>query len=84
MERLRLEIPRPSPAGTLSARLLGRDGQPLGLAVAVSESSDPAKPHMVVAELALAPLAQGEYVIEVTAEQDGKKESATYGFRLVP
>jgi hypothetical protein len=83
-ERLRLEIPRPLPTGTISARLLGRDGQPLGLAVALTERSDPDKPPMVVADLTLAPLAQGEYVIEVTAEQDGKKESATYGFRLVP
>ena len=83
-ERLRLEIPRPSSGGTLSARLLGRDGQPLGLAITLADSTDPDKPQMIVADLALAPLAQGEYVIEVTAEQDGKKESATYGFRLVP
>jgi hypothetical protein len=83
-ERLRLEIPRPSSSGTLSARLLGRDGQPLGLTVTLTEHNDPDKPRMVVADLALAPLAQGEYVIEVTAEDNGKKESATYGFRLVP
>jgi hypothetical protein len=34
----------------------------------------------MVAEVALAPLAQGEYVLEVQAG----KESATYGFRIVP
>jgi hypothetical protein len=83
-ERLRLEIPRPSATGKLSARLLGRDGQPLNLAIPLTERADPDKPRMIVADLMLAPLAQGEYVIEVTAEQDGKKESATYGFRLVP
>jgi hypothetical protein len=83
-ERLRLEIPRPSAAGTLSARLLGRDGSPLSLTIPLTEKSEPNQPRMVIADLALAPLAQGEYVIEVTAEQDGKKEIASYGFRLVP
>ena len=79
-ERIRLEIPRPSAEGTLSARLLGRDGQPLNIGITLTEPTDPAKPRMVIADLTLAPLAQGEYVIEVTAEQGGKKESATYGF----
>ena len=60
-ERLRLEIPRPSAAGTLSARLLGRDGQPLNLTITLTDSTDPNKPNMIVANLALAPLAQGEY-----------------------
>jgi VWFA-related protein len=84
-ERLRVEIPRVSAAGSLSARLLGRDGQPLPLVVALTDrAAQDQQPAMIVADLALAPLAQGEYILEVTLEQDGKKESATYGFRIVP
>jgi hypothetical protein len=39
---------------------------------------------MIVAEVVLAPLAQGDYVLEVTVEDGGRKESASYAFRLVP
>ena len=36
-ERLRVEVPRFATEGTVSARLLGRDGQPLAMAVTLSE-----------------------------------------------
>ncbi len=81
-ERLRLEIPRGSPDGTLAARLLGRDGQVIPVPVTVGNNAT--APGMIVADLTLAPLAQGEYVVEITLEQGDKKESATYGFRIVP
>lgn len=84
-ERLRLEVPRFTAEGTVTARLIGRDGQPLPLPLATTERTDPEQQlRMVVADLALAPLAQGEYVIEVTLDRDGTKESATYAFRIVP
>ena len=84
-ERLRLEVPRVADGGTVSARLLGRDGQPLALAVTSSERADPAqKLTFVVVDMTLAPLAQGEYVVELTLEKDGKKEGVAYGFRVVP
>ena len=82
-ERLRLEVPRLSTEGTVTARLLGRDGQPLPLTVALSERATD-QVRMIVADLTLAPLAQGEYVLEVTLANGEKKESATYGFRIVP
>ena len=66
-----------------AARLLGRDGAVLPLSVAVSERSDQ-QARLIVADLTLAPLAQGEYVLEVALESGGKKDSATYGFRIVP
>jgi VWFA-related protein len=82
-ERVRLEIPRLTSEGIVSARLLSRDGQPLPLTVTVGERLD-GQARLIVADLALAPLAQGEYVIEVTLDHMGKQESATYGFRLIP
>jgi VWFA-related protein len=84
-ERLRFEVPRTPDEGVASARLLGRDGQPLNVGVALSERSDDVlKQRFAVADLTLAPLAQGEYVIELTITQGERKDSATYGFRIIP
>lgn len=81
-ERLRLEVPILA-AGPVNAtgRVLTREGQPLGIRVAVSERADEASgQRYIVADATLAPLAQGDFVLEVSAGS----ESATYGFRLVP
>jgi VWFA-related protein len=84
-ERVRLEIPRIADGGIASARLLGRDGQPLPVPVTVSERMDDAQQlRFLVADLTLAPLAPGEYVMEVTLEREGKSEGVAYGFRIVP
>lgn len=84
-ERIRFEVPRLSADGTASARLLNRNGQPLPLAVALTERvDDAAKTRYAVADVTLAPLAQGDYVLEVAVEKDGKTERAVYGFRIVP
>jgi VWFA-related protein len=83
-ERLRLELARLVEGGGISARLLGRDGQPLAVPIAISERDSEPGGSTIVAELALAPFAQGEYVLEVTLEKDGKRESAAYAFRIVP
>ena len=39
---------------------------------------------MSVAEVALAPLAPGEYVIEVTAAEGAATETVSYAVRIVP
>lgn len=84
-ERLRLEVPRVTEGGTATARLLGRDGKPLALGVTVTERTDPAQQlTFIVLDLPLAALAQGEYVVELVLEKDGKKEGVAYGFRVVP
>jgi VWFA-related protein len=84
-ERIRFEVPRSPADGAASARLLGRDGQPLNLNVVVSERTDDAsKQRLAVADLTLAPLAQGEYVLELAVTQGERKESAAFAFRIVP
>jgi hypothetical protein len=66
-ERLRLEIPANTPAAA-SARLLDRRGAPLALAPAVGHRVDDADGRRwIVVDLSLAPLAQGDYVIEIVA-----------------
>ncbi len=83
-ERLRFEVPLSVPGATLAARVLNRSTQALAVPVTVTERSDDAlQVRLVQAEVMLAPLAQGEYVLEVTAENDGKKETAAFGFRVV-
>jgi len=83
-ERLRLEVPLAGEGFTGSARLLTRDGQATPLIVSFSERTDEAtKQQFGVADVTLAPLAEGEYVIEISLTKGGKTEVITYGFRLV-
>jgi VWFA-related protein len=83
-ERLRFEVPVSVPGATLAARILNRNTQALSVPVTVTERSDDGlQIRLVQAEVMLAPLAQGEYVLEVTAEKDGKKETAAFAFRVV-
>jgi VWFA-related protein len=78
-ERVRLELPTRS-AGTAAARLLDRTGKPLQIPLQVSDRADPAGFRWVVVDGSLAPLAAGDYAIEV-ALGDAKQVTA---FRVVP
>jgi hypothetical protein len=79
-ERLKLELAS-DPGTTGVARVLDRAGKPLQVPVRVSERTDAAGGlRWIVAEATLAPLAPGDYAIEVTA---GDAKQVT-GFRVVP
>ena len=83
-ERLRLEVPLASEGFTGTGRLLTRDGQATQLVVAFSARTDEAtKQQFGVADVTLAPLAEGEYVVELSLTKAGKTETVTYGFRIV-
>jgi hypothetical protein len=65
-ERIRLELAT-TVTGTAAARLLDRAGQPLQVPVQVSARPDESGQfRWIVADAALAPLAPGQYSIEVT------------------
>jgi len=65
-ERLRLELPT-TMSGSAAARLLDRAGQPLQVPVQVSDRPDDSGQfRWIVADATLAPLAPGQYTIEVT------------------
>ncbi len=79
-ERLRLELAT-MVAGTPSARLLDRDGKALLVPVAVADRADESGQfRWIVADATLAPLAPGEYAVEVVLG-DARQVTA---FRLVP
>jgi VWFA-related protein len=77
-EQVRVEIPTGSPDPP-TARLLDRNGQPLAVPVtaAVRDDADGSRWH--TGQLALAPLASGDYVIEMAA---GSSRTLA-GFRVV-
>ena len=79
-DRIRVEIPT-SAAGMASGRMLDRFGKPNQIPITVTERQDPANQfRWIVAEAILAPLAPGDYAIEVTLG-DAKQVTA---FQLVP
>jgi VWFA-related protein len=82
-ERIRLNIPRSSSNGKVSAQVLGRDGQPLNVAIVLSERSE-GDQQIIVADVTLAPLAQGDYAVEIVVDAGERKESSTFAFRVIP
>jgi VWFA-related protein len=86
---IRVEVPTPAP-GSISARLLDRAGAPLTVPVVSGERSDADGSRWHTAQLALAPLAAGDYVIEMRASFAGGKGEAgrdsrtLVAFRVIP
>jgi VWFA-related protein len=62
-EHIRVELPEA--AGPVTARLLDRMGKPLAIPVVMAAREDSDGSRWVTAELALAPLAAGDYIIEL-------------------
>jgi VWFA-related protein len=78
-EQIRVEIPIAS-TDPLTARLLDRTGKPLAVPVTAAARDDADGSRWATAQLALAPLAPGDYAIEIAA---GDRRMIS-GFRVVP
>jgi hypothetical protein len=65
-ERIHVEVP--SVASAAAARLLDRTGKPLTVPVASATRADTDGSRWATAELNLAPLAAGDYLLEVSAD----------------
>jgi hypothetical protein len=78
-EQVRIEIPITS-ADPVSARLLDRTGKPLAVPVTAAVRDDADGSRWVTAQLALAPLAPGDYAIEMSI---GERRMIS-AFRVVP
>jgi hypothetical protein len=82
-ERVRLEIPVHADAKPGAGRLLDRNGLALQLPVTVAERTDTASgQRWVTADLALAALAAGDYVIEVSTSHGGTESKLLTGIRV--
>jgi hypothetical protein len=82
-ERLRLEVPIPQGATNAAGRILTSQKQTLPLVVAYSTQQINGK-TVGVADVVLAPLAIGEYSLELSYDVSGQKESVAYEFRIIP
>jgi hypothetical protein len=80
-DSVRFEWPLLAALDRRDARLLDRRGRPLAIPVPLSETMGPAIPALV-AELVLASLARGEYLVEVTASGAGTTERKLTAFRV--
>jgi len=79
-DRVRLEHATTA-AGTATARMLDKAGNPLKVPVQVTERPDESGEfRWLIAESVLSPLAPGDYAIELTLDQ----EKVITGFRVVP
>lgn len=65
------------------ARVLDRFGKPLNVPVASRGRADAEGVRWMVAELTLAPLTEGDYVIELEAIKDERREKRLFAIRVV-
>lgn len=82
-ERIRIDIPA-ADSSPVTARLLDRTGRPLAIPLTATLRDDPDGSRWQSTELALAPLAAGDYVIEMTAARGGSENRTLAAFRIVP
>jgi len=81
-ERMRVEIPAPADAKPGSGRMLDRAGQPLPLPVVMGEKTDEAGRRWIVADVTLAPLGAGDYVIELSFTAGGSENKTVTAIRV--
>ena len=82
-DELRVEIPSPA-SEPFAAKLLDRSGKPLPLPITFTVRDDPDGSRWQAGRLVLAPLAPGDYLIEMTPA-DGQPGARTLiAFRVVP
>ena len=81
-ERVHLEWPVLGPLERREARLLGRNGQPLAVPVTLSDRDANGK-AMLAADVNLAPLSAGEYVIELTIGRGEMTEKKLVAVRVL-
>ncbi len=82
-ERLRIELAVPAGATNAVGRVLTKLEQPMPLVVTYSTTATNGR-TVGIADVTLAPLAIGQYILELSFDVNGKKEVASYEFRIVP
>jgi VWFA-related protein len=82
-ERLSIDVPAGAPA-SMTARLLDRTGKPMAIPIAVVPRTDADGSSWQTADLALAPLAQGDYVVELSLDSAAEPHRTLVPFRIIP
>jgi hypothetical protein len=82
-ERIRVDVPLAAVSESVAAQLLDRRGQMLPLPVTAAQREE-AGQRFATAELTLAPLAPGDYLIEVAVRRGDRTEKVLVAFRIVP
>jgi VWFA-related protein len=80
-ERLHVEWPVREALDRREARILGRNGQPLALTVPLADRQTDGQ-AVLAADLNLAPLAAGDYVLELTVVRGARTEQSLVAFRV--
>jgi VWFA-related protein len=83
-EHLRVEVPASGPIDAVTAELLDRTGRVLPIPVAARTSTPSGGVSWGTAELALAPLAAGDYALKITVTTGGATQEALTAFRVIP
>jgi VWFA-related protein len=81
-ERVKIEIPVPAGTKTGSGRMLDRSGQPLSVPVAVTTRTDAGGTHWLTADITLAPLGAGDYIVETGLTTPGGEEKTVTAIRV--
>jgi len=81
-ERLRIDVPVADGGATIAARLLDRKGQPLPIPMPVSLRDDAGR-QFATAEVAFAPLTQGDYLVEFSLQRGQQTATVLVPIRIV-
>ena len=81
-ERARVELPIGADAKPTSGRLLDKGGVEIKVPVAVSERTDAAGQRWLIADITLAPLGPGDYVVELAAATPGGEQKTLTAIRV--
>ena len=80
-ERVRIEWPALQAIESHQARLLDRTGKPIAIPLTTTNRDNGGTP-MVATDLNLAPLSNGDYLIEVTAKSGEKSQTEVVAIRV--
>ena len=80
---VRLELPSAEGVAATSAEVLDRAGKPMNIPVTTAVRNEGTL-TWATAEVALAPLAAGDYALRLKTERAGKSSEVVTGFRVVP
>ncbi len=82
-ERARIDVPVTSASDSASARLLDRKGQPLPIPVTTGQREDNGVQY-ATAEVTIAPLAPGDYLVELSVKRGNRTEKLVAALRVIP